>query len=148
MASISALYNQPRFLTISRIWHQKCPEENKLTAHLIACLVGVTLAVALGARPLGVHEARDWALLGTQGLLEMPITFVMISSGTKHLPSAEVGLFFMMETVLGPLWVHTAGYEAPPRYTVYGGAVMLVALAVNCYLSLREEKANQEQRVP
>jgi hypothetical protein len=45
----------------------------------------------------------------------------------------------LIETVVGPLWVYLAGYEAPPEFTLYGGICLIFALALNTILAMREE---------
>jgi hypothetical protein len=41
--------------------------------------------------------------------------------------------------MIGPLWVYLAGYEAPPKFTLWGGICLIFALALNSILAMREE---------
>ena len=46
--------------------------------------------------------------------------------------------------MLSQLHLYSAlGFEKPPTYTVYGGIIMIIALACNSILALREEWKNQ-----
>ena len=44
---------------------------------------------------------------------------------------AEVGLVVLLEAVLGPLFVYLAYRDAPSQWTIIGGSLLLVVLAVH-----------------
>lgn len=91
------------------------------------------------AAPLSLGP-QSWAALGVMGLLQMPLAMVLISTATRYLPSPEVSLFLLIETVLGPVWVWLAIGEQPPSLTVYGGAAVLAAVAGHSWHSLRRQQ--------
>ena len=80
-------------------------------------------------------------LLVLQGVVILPLSFGLITLAPSLIPANEVSLYCLLETVIGPLFVWAAGYEVPPVYTVYGAAILVTALAVNGFLSLREEQS-------
>lgn len=53
-----------------------------------------------------------------------------------------MSLYTLIETMLGPVLVFAGGFEAPPERTVYGGAILAVALVGHSIVSLREEYAS------
>ena len=57
--------------------------------------------------------------------------FGLLVIGPSYLPANEVSLFFLIETILGPVLVYLGGYEAPPKFTLYGGICLIFALAMN-----------------
>lgn len=89
------------------------------------------------AEPLGL-AAVSYGWLALMGLLQMPLASVLLMTATRYLPAAEVSLFLLIETVLGPLWVWLVIAEQPPGLTVIGGAVILGAIAIHSWLQLRE----------
>jgi len=81
----------------------------------------------------------DIGLLIINGVFVLSFSFLLLTIGPLYIIAAEVSLFILIETILGPVWVYAAGYEAPPQFTVYGGICIILALACNSILALREE---------
>lgn len=89
------------------------------------------------AEPLALG-LQSYAALGVMGLVQMPLAMVLMATATRYLPSPEVSLFLLLETVLGPFWVWLALGERIPLLTLYGGAVVLATVAIHSWLSLRD----------
>jgi hypothetical protein len=78
-------------------------------------------------------------LLVLQGCLLLSLSFALLTLGAALVPAAEVSMLMLLETVLGPVWVWLGGYEAPPRLTVYGGAILVASLAAHSVAAIRAE---------
>src|SRR5699024_8260928 len=87
-----------------------------------------------------------YAALGVMGLLQMPAAMVLFATATRYLPSAEVALFILIESVMGPIWVWLVLGEVPPRLTFVGGTLILLTVAVHAVLGLRESR--RQRRIP
>lgn len=85
-------------------------------------------------------ESGSYAWLCVMGLLQMPLASLLIFSSTRHLPAAEVSLFLLIETVLGPVWVWWILGESLPGPTLIGGTLIVGAIALNAIISLRKPK--------
>ncbi len=98
------------------------------------------LAAALialpNAQPFGLGATSYWAL-AIMGLVQMPLATLMINNATRYLPSAEVALFYLLESVLGTLWAWYFLQETPASATLYGGALVIATLVVHAGLTLR-----------
>lgn len=107
----------------------------------LICLSGVLAALtALAfANPLSL-SAQSYAVIGVMGVAQMPLATVMLAVATRYLPSPEVSLALLLETVLAPIWVWWILGEAVPPLTAVGGALILMTVAVHAMLALREEK--------
>jgi drug/metabolite transporter (DMT)-like permease len=106
----------------------------------VVAVSGIVLAVLTWplSSPLGLApEQYGW--LAVMGLVQMPIASVLVMMATRYLPSPEVSLFLLIETVLGPLWVLWVLNEAVPPLTLVGGSAILGAVAVHSWVSLRRE---------
>jgi drug/metabolite transporter (DMT)-like permease len=57
----------------------------------------------------------------------------------RHLPAVEIGLFTLLETVLGPVWVWLAYGEAPTAMALSGGGLIVGALLVNSLFERRRD---------
>ena len=70
---------------------------------------------------------KDFALVGND-LFYVPlmcvmcvaIPFVLVTIAPRFITAAEVNLFFLLETILGPLWVWMVIKEQPSNETIYG----------------------------
>jgi len=88
------------------------------------------------ASPFNVTQ-HDLGVLAVMGLVVAPIALALIMSGTRYIPAAEVALFALGETVLGPFWVWLGVGEVPAVATWIGGAIVITAIVVNSTLALR-----------
>lgn len=94
------------------------------------------LLVAPWSEPLAL-PAASYGWLAVMGLVQMPVAMVCTMTATRYLPSPEVSLFLLIETVLAPVWVWLAVGEEPPSLTLVGGGLVLATVAVHSAWSLR-----------
>ena len=50
------------------------------------------------------------------------IPFVLVTIAPRFITGAEVNLFFLLETILGPVWVWMVIKEQPSLETILGGS--------------------------
>ena len=80
--------------------------------------------------------------LGIIGLLLIPFAFTILTIAPRLANSAEVQLVYLLESILGPLWVWLVIHETPSANTLIGGSILLVSVAWFAHHSIREEAAN------
>lgn len=78
--------------------------------------------------PMQVEQGQ-WGLVALHGVF-ISVSGIGLALGPRYIPSAEVGLLILLESVLAPLLVWAAIGEAPGGYALVGGAVVIGALAV------------------
>jgi len=71
-------------------------------------------------------------------VLCVAIPFVLLTIAPRFITAAEVNLFFLLETVLGPLWVWLAIKEQPTLETIVGGAIIILTIAIHSFLALKK----------
>merc|ERR1719491_1693770 len=71
-----------------------------------------------------------WATSIAEGIM-LGVIFVTMTIAPKYITGAEVGLCILLETVLGPLFVYLAYGDVPSVWTLVGGPLLLVVLAVH-----------------
>ncbi len=69
-----------------------------------------------------------WSWLALNGLLLIPMATALMAIGPRYLPSAEVAMFFLLDTVLTPLWVWLLFGELPTSRSAAGGIIVIIAL--------------------
>ncbi len=85
----------------------------------------------------GAFGLPAWTWLALNGLIAIPLATVMLARGPRVLPSADVSMFFMLETVLTPVWVWLLFGEIPNEKVRLGGAIVVVALLAHSWWRLR-----------
>ena len=107
----------------------------------LVCLSGaIAGAMAIPfADPFNLSMSSYW-VIGIMGILQMPLATVLLTVATRYLPSPEVSLCLLIETILGPVWVWWILGEAVPSLTLVGGALILITVAVHASLALRAER--------
>ena len=66
------------------------------------------------------------------------LPFVLVTIAPRYITAAEVNLFFLLETIFGPLWVWFVIKESPTTETIIGGIVIIITIAIHSTLSLKK----------
>ena len=65
------------------------------------------------------------------------IPFVLVTIAPRFITAAEVNLFFLLETIIGPIWVWLIIKEQPSIETLQGGFVIITTIAIHSFLKLK-----------
>ena len=84
-----------------------------------------------------VLENKDLIIVPLMCILCVAIPFVLVTIAPRFIPAAEVNLFFLLETIIGPIWVWLIIKEQPSIETLYGGIIIITTIAIHSYLKLR-----------
>jgi drug/metabolite transporter (DMT)-like permease len=93
-------------------------------------LLSTVIPAALGlayALPAGVVINHPFWIILDGGLM-MPLAFWCLATGPRYLSGSEVAMFYLLETILAPVWIWLIFAEVPGRMTLIGGLVMILAL--------------------
>ena len=66
------------------------------------------------------------------------IPFVLVTIAPRFITAAEVNLFFLLETIIGPIWVWLIIKEQPTPETILGGAIIVLTIATHSFLKLKK----------
>ncbi|GGD45038.1 DMT family transporter [Sinisalibacter lacisalsi] len=100
---------------------------------------GAAIVLFPFAEPMSVPDG-DWIWIALHGGVFIAGATAFISLGPRYLPSAEVALLILVESVLAPLLAWVVLAENPGRWALVGGALVLGALAVSNAMALRERR--------
>ena len=141
---------------------------NGLTGSLVAILVAITFAVqsvslrryrALGMEPamfaggltvfvvlslvvgLAPIPSVQIATLLLMGAIQLALPLVFFMRGAQKMPAAQMVLVTMADALLNPLWVWLVHGEVPAAAVFAGGALVLLAIAINAWPRLRSAAA-------
>jgi drug/metabolite transporter (DMT)-like permease len=105
-------------------------------------LVGVVLPFIVGAVMVGQVgyrvDAPWWIIFN--GAVVMPVAFFCLAAGPRYISGGEVAMFYLLETVLAPVWVWAIFAEVPSTHSLIGGAILIVALVAHSIWQLRETR--------
>jgi drug/metabolite transporter (DMT)-like permease len=68
------------------------------------------------------------------------LPFVLVTIAPRYIPAEEVNLFFLLETILGPIWVWLVIKEQPSLETIQGGVIIITTIAIHSFLKLRKSE--------
>lgn len=94
--------------------------------HLVAAAALLPFVLYQGRAP----SAAQLAVLAAFGLFQMGIPYVLFARGLKSISSQEATLIGLLEPVLVPVWVYLVWGELTAWWTLTGGGMILVGLAV------------------
>lgn len=126
--SFSSLFSVlERYKEVSRL---ACIGAGGLMASLLAFL---TVSIA-------VPDSYSLGVIFFMGFILTPISRLLIGIGTKVLPSIDVTLLTIIETVLAPIWVWLFLAEAMMPTTLVGGAIIILTLVIYTKMANAESK--------
>jgi drug/metabolite transporter (DMT)-like permease len=103
------------------------------TALLCAVLIGALLS-ASACLPLAwplAASSRDVSWLALLGVFQLAIPCVMAVVAARALNAPEISLLALLEVIFGVLLAWVGANEVPTAAVIQGGAVVLLALALN-----------------
>jgi len=103
----------------------------------------LSMMVALGmlgltGEPLLV-PARDIAIAMAMGAGLLAVGMALYTMGSQVVPAAELTLITMIESMLAPVWVWLLLGEEASAGTLWGGAIILGAVALNALSGMRRK---------
>ena len=81
---------------------------------------------------------KDLIVVPLMCILCVAIPFVLVTIAPRFIPAAEVNLFFLLETIIGPIWVWFVIKEQPSLETLIGGMVIIITIAIHSFLKLKK----------
>ena len=81
---------------------------------------------------------NDMIYIPLMCVLCVAIPFVLVTIAPRFIPAEEVNLFFLLETIIGPIWVWMIIKEQPSMETVQGGIIIIVTIAIHSFLKLKK----------
>ena len=71
-------------------------------------------------------------------ILCVAIPFVLVTIAPRFITAAEVNLFFLLETIFGPIWVWLVIKEQPSLETIIGGIIIILTIIIHSSLALKK----------
>ena len=88
-------------------------------------------------------DQKNLYLIIAMGVFAVFIPLAMITLAPRYIPAYEVEIFFVLETILGPVWVWLVIHEQQTNKTIIGGVFIIIIILIHTILELRENKKAQ-----
>ncbi len=81
---------------------------------------------------------KDLLIVPLMCVMCVAIPFVLVTIAPRFIPAEEVNLFFLLETIIGPIWVWMVIKEQPSLETIQGGVIIILTIATHSFLKLKK----------
>ena len=123
-------------LAVGAVTIRSAKSKNLVPAAVIGKLFVATFALLFIESFLLVE--KDLIIVPLMCILCVAIPFVLVTIAPRFIPAAEVNLFFLLETIIGPVWVWFVIKEQPSIETLIGGIVIITTIAIHSFYKLRK----------
>lgn len=98
-------------------------------------MLGAALVLLPFSAPLSVPDG-DWIWVALHGGFFIVVATAFLAIGPRFIPSAEVALLLLVESVFAPILAWVVVGEDPGRWALIGGAIVITTLAVSNAIAL------------
>tara|TARA_B100001741_G_scaffold311270_1_gene312061 strand:- start:714 stop:1574 length:861 start_codon:yes stop_codon:yes gene_type:complete len=123
-------------LAVGAVTIRSAKSKNLVPAAVVGKLLVATFALFFIESFVLVE--KDLFIVPAMCILCVAIPFVLVTIAPRFIPAAEVNLFFLLETIIGPIWVWLIIKEQPSIETLQGGIVIIATIAIHSFLKLRK----------
>ena len=81
---------------------------------------------------------KDRIIIPLMCVMCVAIPFVLVTIAPRFISAPEVNLFFLLEVILGPIWVWVLIKEQPSIQTIIGGVVIIITIGIHSFLALKK----------
>ena len=112
---------------------------------LVATALPALIGLAMVANEGFAVAAPVWIVF--DGAVMIPLAFWCLATGPRYLSGPEVGMFYLLETILAPIWVWMIFSEVPTAQTVAGGAILVSALILHSAWQMRAKGQSADRSI-
>ncbi len=81
---------------------------------------------------------NDLIIVPLMCIMCVAIPFVLVTIAPRFISAPEVNLFFLLEVILGPIWVWLIIHEQPSLQTIIGGLIIIITIALHSFIALKK----------
>ena len=123
-------------LAVGAVTVRSAKSKNLVPAAVVGKLIVATFALFFIESFVLID--KDKYIVPLMCIMCVAIPFVLVTIAPRFIPAAEVNLFFLLETIIGPIWVWLIIKEQPSIETLYGGAIIIITIAIHSFLKLKK----------
>lgn len=128
------------FAVFMRMQKNESPLESVFLGNLLTALIGIPFMLK------GMPEKSNWINLVLLGIVQLGIPYILYSKAIKNVTALDAILIPVIEPILNPIWVFLFLGEAPGKWAVAGGFIVLLAVTLRCSLPIINKNNLQQPR--
>lgn len=121
------------FVLFMRKQKNESPLETVLLGDFFTGLIGLPFMFE------SMPGALSWLGLLFLGVVQLGLSYILYSEAIKHVTALEAILIPGIEPILNPIWVFLMLGEAPGKWALVGGFVVLVSVTVRSLIAVRRK---------
>ncbi len=86
------------------------------------------------------HKPESWPWLLANAAILVPMAAICLAAAPRFIPAPQAAIFYLLETVLAPIWVWIFFGEEATNQTLIGGAIVMLAIGGHSLWQLRRPK--------
>ena len=122
-------------LAVGAVTVRSAKSKNLVPAAVVGKLIVATFALFFIESFVLID--KDLYIIPLMCIMCVAIPFVLVTIAPRFIPAAEVNLFFLLETIIGPIWVWLIIKEQPSIETLQGGVIIIITIAIHSFLKLK-----------
>lgn len=126
------------FLIASAITISRASGKDMGFTALVGVIFPFTVAAFMVSKT-GINVEAPWWII-FNGAVVMPLSFFCLATGPRYISGPEVAMFYLLETVLAPVWVWMIFAEIPSTNSMIGGLILIVALVAHSLWQLLDSR--------
>jgi drug/metabolite transporter (DMT)-like permease len=123
---------------LMRKWRHERVEGGMALGNFLLAAVGIGVACG-SARGFVWPDLRSGAQILWLGVFQIGLAYFLFQGALRRIAAVEASLLTLIEPVLCPLWTWLCVADVPPRNSILGGAIILLALVTNTIWKARTE---------
>ncbi len=109
----------------------RLPNANPVDASLLGNLFSIFLLPFLFFdKNFLTFSTLNWTVILLMGTLQLGIPYILFSLGIKRTSAVKSSVIATIEPILNPIWVFIAVGEVPGTLSLFGGAIVLITIAI------------------
>ncbi|MBA8901036.1 MULTISPECIES: DMT family transporter [unclassified Phyllobacterium] len=126
------------FFLASAITVTRASKKDMSFAAIIGTILPMSVAIFMVSQHGFSVAAPGWIIFN--GAVVTTIAFACLATGPRYLSGPEVAMFYLLETVLAPIWVWLVFAERPSDPTLLGGIIIITALVSHSIWQMRSAR--------
>ena len=122
-------------LAIGAVIVRSAKDKDLVPAAVIGKLLVAIFAVSF-VKSFALIEL-DLIIVPLMCVMCVALPFVLVTIAPRFISAAEVNLFFLLETIIGPIWVWLFINEQPTLETIQGGSIIILTIAIHSFLKIK-----------
>jgi len=135
------------FLLASAITISRASGRDMGLTPLVAAILPCIIAAFAVSQQGGMNITAPWWII-FNGAVIIPLSFYCLATGPRYISGPEVAMFYLLETVLAPIWVWLIFTEVPSTRSLIGGAILIAALVFHSLWQIAHGSMRRAARAP